>query len=344
MAFAPDGRLFVAQQNGQLRVLSNANPPVLLSTPFLTVPVSSSGERGLLGIAFDPNFRDQSLRLRLLHRHHARDSQPSQPVYGERHESERRAIGQRDRHSGAEQPEQRHQSQRRRHALRPRRQALHRGRRERESQQRPDARQSARQDAPHQCGRVDPQRQSVFHPGDRQQPRHLGAGLAQSVHVRVPARHAAACSSTTSARSPGRRSTTAFADRTTAGRRPKARPPWPAYARRSSRISIWSDWQHWLCDHRRRVLQPATVQFPSSFVGQYFFGDFCNGWIRVFNPGKRQRFGFCQSGSRQSSTSRSRATARSGTSSAEHRPPPARCIASGSLRIRLRRSRSTPRI
>jgi glucose/arabinose dehydrogenase len=56
MAFAPDGRLFVAQQNGQLRVLSNANPPVLLSTPFLTVPVSSSGERGLLGIAFDPNF------------------------------------------------------------------------------------------------------------------------------------------------------------------------------------------------------------------------------------------------------------------------------------------------
>jgi glucose/arabinose dehydrogenase len=56
MAFAPDGRLFVAQQNGQLRVISNANPPALLSTPFLTVPVSSSGERGLLGIAFHPNF------------------------------------------------------------------------------------------------------------------------------------------------------------------------------------------------------------------------------------------------------------------------------------------------
>src|SRR6185503_6490281 len=41
MEFAPDGRLFVAQQNGQLRVLSNANPPVLLSTPFLTVTVNS---------------------------------------------------------------------------------------------------------------------------------------------------------------------------------------------------------------------------------------------------------------------------------------------------------------
>jgi glucose/arabinose dehydrogenase len=53
MAFAPDGRLFICQQGGQLRVLKNG---ALLSTPFLTVTVNSSGERGLLGIAFDPNF------------------------------------------------------------------------------------------------------------------------------------------------------------------------------------------------------------------------------------------------------------------------------------------------
>jgi glucose/arabinose dehydrogenase len=53
MAFAPDGRLFVCQQGGQLRVIKNGS---LLATPFLTVTVSSSGERGLLGIAFDPNF------------------------------------------------------------------------------------------------------------------------------------------------------------------------------------------------------------------------------------------------------------------------------------------------
>src|ERR1041384_2843783 len=46
MAFAPDGRLFVCQQGGQLRVIKNGS---LLSTPFLTVTVSSSGERGLLG-------------------------------------------------------------------------------------------------------------------------------------------------------------------------------------------------------------------------------------------------------------------------------------------------------
>ncbi|MGQ0795391.1 MAG: PQQ-dependent sugar dehydrogenase, partial [Nitrosopumilaceae archaeon] len=53
MEFSPDGRLFVAQKSGALRVIKDG---VLLSTPFLTVPVNSSGERGLLGIAFDPNF------------------------------------------------------------------------------------------------------------------------------------------------------------------------------------------------------------------------------------------------------------------------------------------------
>jgi glucose/arabinose dehydrogenase len=53
MAFAPDGRLFVAQQNGQLRVIKNN---ALLAQPFLTVSVNSAGERGLLGVAFDPNF------------------------------------------------------------------------------------------------------------------------------------------------------------------------------------------------------------------------------------------------------------------------------------------------
>ena len=53
MAFAPDGRIFVCQQGGALRVVKNGT---LLATPFLTVTVNSSGERGLLGVAFDPNF------------------------------------------------------------------------------------------------------------------------------------------------------------------------------------------------------------------------------------------------------------------------------------------------
>ncbi|HXU83619.1 MAG TPA: PQQ-dependent sugar dehydrogenase, partial [Polyangia bacterium] len=53
MAFAPDGRLFVAQQNGNLRVIKNGT---LLSTSFLKVTVDTQGERGLLGVAFDPSF------------------------------------------------------------------------------------------------------------------------------------------------------------------------------------------------------------------------------------------------------------------------------------------------
>jgi len=53
MEFAPDGRLFVSQQGGKLRVIKNG---VLLPTPFVTVPVDSTGDRGLIGIAFDPAF------------------------------------------------------------------------------------------------------------------------------------------------------------------------------------------------------------------------------------------------------------------------------------------------
>ncbi len=53
MEFAPDGRLFVAEKGGALRVIKNG---ALLSTPFVTVSVDTFGERGLLGIAFDPNF------------------------------------------------------------------------------------------------------------------------------------------------------------------------------------------------------------------------------------------------------------------------------------------------
>ena len=53
MAFAPDGRLFVCQQTGQLRVVPVGGGP---STLFHTFSVNSTGERGLLGVAFHPDF------------------------------------------------------------------------------------------------------------------------------------------------------------------------------------------------------------------------------------------------------------------------------------------------
>jgi glucose/arabinose dehydrogenase len=37
---------------------------------------------------------------------------------------------------------------------------------------------------------------------------------------------------------------------------------------------------------------PATVQFPSGNVGDYFFADFCNGWIRRYDPATDTASGF----------------------------------------------------
>ena len=54
MEFAPDGRLFVAEQAGKLRVLrSNGNLATFLD---ISPKVDSAFERGLMGVAFDPNY------------------------------------------------------------------------------------------------------------------------------------------------------------------------------------------------------------------------------------------------------------------------------------------------
>jgi glucose/arabinose dehydrogenase len=53
LAFAPDGRLFFNELDGNVRVIENG---VLLSQAFATLPVATAGERGLIGLAFDPQF------------------------------------------------------------------------------------------------------------------------------------------------------------------------------------------------------------------------------------------------------------------------------------------------
>jgi glucose/arabinose dehydrogenase len=55
MAFAPDGRLFVWQKNGVIRVIKNGQ---MLSTPFIDLSdhVNTADDRGFWGFAFDPNF------------------------------------------------------------------------------------------------------------------------------------------------------------------------------------------------------------------------------------------------------------------------------------------------
>jgi glucose/arabinose dehydrogenase len=55
MAFAPDGRIFVWQKNGVIRIIKNGS---VLPTPFLDISnkVNTFDDRGFWGLAFDPNF------------------------------------------------------------------------------------------------------------------------------------------------------------------------------------------------------------------------------------------------------------------------------------------------
>ncbi len=55
MAFEPvnNGRIFVTEQEGALRVIKNGS---LLLAPALELAVNSEGERGLVGVALDPDF------------------------------------------------------------------------------------------------------------------------------------------------------------------------------------------------------------------------------------------------------------------------------------------------
>ncbi len=58
LVVAPDGRVFVGQQNGVIRVVKNG---VLLPTPFVRVPADSNTDRGLIGLTIDPGFLSNDL-------------------------------------------------------------------------------------------------------------------------------------------------------------------------------------------------------------------------------------------------------------------------------------------
>lgn len=53
MDAAPDGRIFIAEQAGKVKIFENGD---VHNTPFLTVPVSILGEGGLIGIKLSPDF------------------------------------------------------------------------------------------------------------------------------------------------------------------------------------------------------------------------------------------------------------------------------------------------
>ena len=56
IAFAPDGRMFVNERAGRIRVVSDGG---LDPTPVARIPTTTSGEAGLLGIALPPDFSSE---------------------------------------------------------------------------------------------------------------------------------------------------------------------------------------------------------------------------------------------------------------------------------------------
>ncbi len=53
-------RLFIVEKTGTIKIL-DLNTGSVLATPFLTVPVNTASERGLLGLAFDPDYASNGL-------------------------------------------------------------------------------------------------------------------------------------------------------------------------------------------------------------------------------------------------------------------------------------------
>jgi glucose/arabinose dehydrogenase len=54
-AIAPDGRIFVLERAGKIKIVRDGH---LLAQPFADLPSEATGDRGLIGIAFDPGFGD----------------------------------------------------------------------------------------------------------------------------------------------------------------------------------------------------------------------------------------------------------------------------------------------
>ncbi len=67
LAFAPDGRLFVTERPGRLRLVEDGR---LAPSPLATFPVAAVGEGGLMGLALDPGF-SSNRRLYVCYTHEA---------------------------------------------------------------------------------------------------------------------------------------------------------------------------------------------------------------------------------------------------------------------------------
>jgi glucose/arabinose dehydrogenase len=282
MVFAPDSRLFVTEQTGAVRVVKGGT---LLSTPFARLTVDSQGERGLLGIAFHPNFASNGF----VYVYH---TVPGSPAHNRvtrltaggdvaRAGSavtilDLDSLSSANNHNGG---------------------AIHFGPdgklyvavgENARPRERPVAVQPARQDAADQRGRLHPGGQPVLVPEDIREPRRrepgdLGGGPAQPLHLRVPA--------PLRGDDDQRRGRADFEEvnRGAAGRN----YGWPA----SEGPTTTPGFTGPIYTYRHlegtptgcaitggAFYDPQQAGFPERYVGKYFFADFCGGWIYHLDP------------------------------------------------------------
>ena len=276
MQFAPDGRLFVAEQGGRLRVIKNG---ALLPTPFLTRHRQLRRRARPARRRLRSRFATNSVRLRLLHRDDAGHSQPHQPLHRQRRRRRRR---QRSGHPRARQPEQRHQSQRRRARLRPRRQALRRRRRERQRRQRADrsATCSARCCASTRTDRS-PTDNPFFGTAAGKNRAIWALGLRNpftfAFHPTAPQMFINDVGQNTweeiNDGLPG--ANYGWPDTEGATTDPRFVSPIYAYSSSSGTPCAITGGAFYA---------PLTQQFPAEYQNDYFFADYCAGWIRRLDP------------------------------------------------------------
>jgi glucose/arabinose dehydrogenase len=281
IAVADDGRVFVAEQGGALRVVKNG---ALLSQPFVALTVKGQGgaanEAGLVGVTLSPTFATdhfvyvyyttvtsvESDSHNRVSRFTASSSNPDVAAGVSAHL--RCAASLRGAHNSG--------------ALHFARTAPYVAVGDHSVSKRADLGRQGQDPAP-QRRRLNSDRQPVLQFGDRDQPRDLGLRLSQPVPDRGAADDRAAVRQRRGhrvvggdqRRHPGRELRLEHhrgADGGPAGSRAVLRAPHQNGAFVGCAIVGGS------------FYNPVTTRFPSSYVGKYFFADYCQDWIRVLDP------------------------------------------------------------
>ena len=176
MEIAPDGRIFVLEQAGRVRVVKN---DVMLGKPFYTFSVNVGTDRGLISMALSPNF--PATPYIYFYCSTTTGSDVVNRITRLTANGDVAGPGQRGEHLAERHARPGVLPLRRRHVDRHRRQALPRDRRSAGGPQRVVADEPVGKDPPHQHRRDDPDRQPVLRPDDRRGARDLGLGTPQSV-------------------------------------------------------------------------------------------------------------------------------------------------------------------